>query len=165
MVQLYPWFHFTFKELSHDTSHAKIRVQTKKLCHQQVGKENKSLSSFCHDRICNKLCRDKPDFVPTKLVANSVVTKPDFVTIEPVTRFSCNKTQNLSQQSFSNKICRDKLNLVATKLATNFVVTKPDFVMTEPVTRLSCNKTQILSQYSFSNKLCCDKLNFVAKKF
>ena len=51
MVQLYPWLHSTFKELSNDTSHAQIQVQMKKLCHQQVGEENKSLSSFCRNRV------------------------------------------------------------------------------------------------------------------
>ena len=32
MVQLRPWLHSTFKELSNDTSHAQIRVKMKKLC-------------------------------------------------------------------------------------------------------------------------------------
>ena len=98
MVQIYPWLHSTFKDLSNDTSHAQIRVQTKKLCHQQVGEENKSLSSFYRNRVfSNKLCRDKPDFVAIELAANSVTTKPDFVAIELVTRLSCNKTYILLQ--------------------------------------------------------------------
>ena len=93
MVQLYPWLHSKFKQLSNDTSHAQILVQTKKLCHQQVGEENKSLNSFCS----NKLYRDKLDFVTTELATNSVAIKPDFVVTKPVTRLSCNKTQILSQ--------------------------------------------------------------------
>ena len=62
MVKIYPWLHSTFKDLSNDISHSQIRVQMKKLCHQQVREENKSLSRFCRDRVSKKLCRDKPRF-------------------------------------------------------------------------------------------------------
>ena len=102
MVQLYSWLHSIFKELSNDTSHtqAKIRVQTKRLCHQQVEEENKSLSRFCSDRASDKaFLQQNLDFVATELVTNSVATKPDFVVTEPVTRLSCEKTHILSQQS------------------------------------------------------------------
>ena len=43
MVKLYSWLHSTFKEFSNDTSHAQIRVKTKKLWPRQVGH---SFSSF-----------------------------------------------------------------------------------------------------------------------
>ena len=55
------------------------------------------------------------------------MTKPDFVTTEPVTRLSCNKTQILSQQSFSNKLYCDKIDFVATELVANFVAKKTRF--------------------------------------
>ena len=113
MLQIYSWLHSTFKEISNDTSHTQIQVQMKKLCHQQVGEENKSLSRFCRDRANDKAFLQKnPYFVATELVTNSVSTKPDFfatkvatnfvatkpyfVTTEPVTRLSYNKTQILS---------------------------------------------------------------------
>ena len=116
IIQLYSWLHSTFKELSNDTSHAQIQVQTKKLCHQQVGEENKSLSRFCRDKASDKaflrqnpdfvatelvtnFVVTKPDFIETKLATNSVATKPNFVLTKPVTRLSCDKTQILSQQS------------------------------------------------------------------
>ena len=37
MVQIYSWLHSTFKEISNDTSHAQIRVKTKKLWPRKVG--------------------------------------------------------------------------------------------------------------------------------
>ena len=75
MVQLYSWLHSTFKELSNDTSHAQIRVQMKKLCHQQVGEENKSLNRFCRDKASDKaFLRQNPDFIAIELVTNSVAT-------------------------------------------------------------------------------------------
>ena len=75
MVQLYSWLHSTFKELSNDTSHAKIRIQTKKLRHQQVGEEKKSLSIFCRDRASDKtFLRQNPNFVAKELETNSITT-------------------------------------------------------------------------------------------
>ena len=100
MVQIPLWLYSSFKEISNDTSHTQIRVQTKKLCHQQVGEENKSLSRFCRDKASDKaFLRQNPNFVATELATNSIVTKPYFVATEPVTRLSCDKTQILSQQS------------------------------------------------------------------
>ena len=84
MVQLYPWLHFTFKELSNDTSHTQIRVKTKKLWPQQVGQRKlcrdkvfcrieQTLSQqrkLCHDRensvTIEKLCRNRENSVATK---------------------------------------------------------------------------------------------------
>ena len=123
----------------------------KKLCHQQVGEENKSLSSFCHNRVL------ATNSVATELATNSVTTKPDFVATEPVKKLSC------------NKLFCDKPDFVTTELAVNFVVTKPYFVVAEPVTRLFfATKPRFCRnrvQHSFSNKLCRDKPDFVAKKF
>ena len=124
MVQLYSWLHFTFKDLSNDTSHAQIRVQTKKLCHQQVGEENKSLSRLYRDKASDKaFLRQNPDFVAiepmtrlscdkTKFCHNRVSNKlchdkPSFVAIEPVTRLSYDKTRFCCDR-VSNKLCRDK---------------------------------------------------------
>ena len=50
MVQISPWLYSSFKYLSNDTSHTQIQVQMKKLCHQQVGEKNKSLSRFLSRR-------------------------------------------------------------------------------------------------------------------
>ena len=80
MVEISPWLYSSFKELSNETSHTQIRVQTKKLCHQQVGEENKFLSRFCHDKANNKaFLQQNRDFVATELATNSVMTKQDFV--------------------------------------------------------------------------------------
>ena len=151
MVQLYSWLHSTFKELSNDTSHAQIRVQTKKLCHQQVGEENKSLSRFCRNKASDKaFLRQNQDFVATELVTNSVVTKqdfvaknlatnfvttkPDLVATEAMTRLSCHKTK-FCRNRVSKKLCHDKPSFVTIELATNSVVTNPDFVTTEFVAK------------------------------
>ena len=89
MVQLYSWLHSIFKDISNDTSHTQIRVQTKKLCHQQVEEENKSLSRFCSDRASDKdFLRKKIDFVTTKLATNSLATNlvfSEFVVTELAT--------------------------------------------------------------------------------
>ena len=53
---------------------------TKKLCHQQVGEENKSLSRFCRDIANDKASlRKNSDFVAIELVTNSVAKKPGFI--------------------------------------------------------------------------------------
>ena len=57
MFQIYSWLHSTFKEISNDTSHAQIRVRTKKLWPRQFGQ-----SFMPHSR---KLCRDIENYVVT----------------------------------------------------------------------------------------------------
>ena len=70
MVQIPSWLHSTFKDISNDTSHAQIRVKTKKLWHQQVGEEKQVAvqklsfpSKLCHNQETmsrlSKLCRDQ----------------------------------------------------------------------------------------------------------
>ena len=148
MVQLYSWLHYTLKELSNNTSHAQIRVQMKKLCHQQIGEENKLCSRFCRDRANDKaFLRQNPDFIATELVTNSVTTKPIFFR-NGVSNKLCRYKTRFCRNRVSNKLCRDKTifchdrandkafllqnpDFVATELATNFVATKPDFVATE----------------------------------
>ena len=100
MVQIPLCLYSSFKEISNNTSHAQIRVQRKKLCHQQVGEENKSLSRFCCDKASDKaLSRKNPDFIAIELATNSVTTKPNFFTTKLVTKLFRDKTQILSQQS------------------------------------------------------------------
>ena len=83
MAQIPPFLYSSFKELSNDTSHAQIRVQTKKLCHQQVGEENKSLSRFCRDKASDKaLLRQNLNLVATELATNSIAKKQDFFVTE-----------------------------------------------------------------------------------
>ena len=121
MAQIPTWLYSSFKELSNNTSHAQIGVPMKKLCHQQVGDENKSFSRFLSRQ---SFVATKLDFVTTELAKNSITTNLGFVATN--------------------------LGFVATKLATNsvatklFVETKPDFVAKKPMTKLCCNKTQIL---------------------
>ena len=64
MVQIPSWLHSTFKELSNDTSHAKIRVKTKKLWPREVGEEKQAaIQKLCRDQgtcvTTKKLCRDQ----------------------------------------------------------------------------------------------------------
>ena len=77
MDQLYSWLHYTFKDISNNTSHAQIRVKMKKLWHQQVGEEKQAaeqklfhdISRFCHDKANNKAINffaTNPDYVITK---------------------------------------------------------------------------------------------------
>ena len=54
MVQIYSWLHSTFKDLSNDTSHAQIRVKTKKLWPNKL------------DKV---LCRIAENYVATKFSA------------------------------------------------------------------------------------------------
>ena len=76
MVQIYSWLHSTFKDILNDTSHAQIRVKTKKLWPQQVGQSFLSHSrKVCCDIEKNvatwfsaateKLCRDMRNYVAT----------------------------------------------------------------------------------------------------
>ena len=57
MVQIPPWLHSTFKELSNEYSHAQIRVKMKKLWSRQVREEKPvAVQKMCRDR---KWCRDQ----------------------------------------------------------------------------------------------------------
>ena len=112
MVQIPPWLYSSFKELSNDTSHAQIRVQTNKLCHRQVGEEN-----FVTTKATTKLCQDKPRFCRDKASdktlsrqskgQNSVATNPDFVATKPVTNFIMTNSNFVATKPVT-KLCRDK---------------------------------------------------------
>ena len=109
-------------------SHAQIRVQMNKLCHQQIGEEKSLLAVFVATKPVTKLCCDKTRFCRNRFSNKLCHNKPIFFRNKP--RF-CRDT-------VSNKtLLRKKYAFVATKLATNFVVIKPDFVATKPVTKLS----------------------------
>ena len=83
MVQIPPWLYSSFKYLSNDTSYAQIQVQTKKLCHQQVGEEIKSLSRFCRNKVLLlTLSRQNLGLSRQGFVSNSIATEPRFVAIE-----------------------------------------------------------------------------------
>ena len=123
--------HSTFKELSNDTLHAQIRVQTKKLCYQQVGEEKQAVEhKLCRD--ISRLCRDKA----YNKARNFVVTK--FIMLLQSQRQAKDKLFRnrvfLSQQSFS--------------VATKFL-----FVTTEFFYR---NKVFFCHNRVFEFSLCCD---------
>ena len=62
MVQLHPWLHYTFKEISNDTSHAQVRVKMK---------EGMTPISWRRKQIAeqNPSCQDTKQVVAT-LVSN-----------------------------------------------------------------------------------------------
>ena len=76
MVQIYINLHYTFNEISNDTSHTQIRVKTKKLWPRQVGKRKLYRDKvLCRDRensvATEKLCRDKNAGKKTKTNAKN----------------------------------------------------------------------------------------------
>ena len=94
MVPIPSWMHSTFKELSNEYSHAKIRVKTKKLWPRQVREEKPvAVQIWCRDKplsravsrqtcvascvatnLCRELCRDKPVSRPVSGPACCVAT-------------------------------------------------------------------------------------------
>ena len=88
MVQLYSWLHSTFKDISNDTSHAQIRVKTKKLWPRQVGQ-----SFLSHSK---KLCRDIENYVTTQFSVATEKLCGDTV--------FCYNRETMSQH---RKLCRD----------------------------------------------------------
>ena len=67
MVQILPWLHSTFKDLSNDMSHVQIRVKTKKLWSLQVGEEKLVLSRKNVATKQKKNVATKPKNVAKKL--------------------------------------------------------------------------------------------------
>ena len=69
MVQIYSWLHSTFKELSNDTSHAQIRVKTKKYGSDKLDKvfyrTAKNYVETKFSAATEKLCHDIENYVVT----------------------------------------------------------------------------------------------------
>ena len=93
MVQILPWMHSTFKELSNEYSHAQIRVKTKKLWPRQVREEKP---------VAVKKIVSRPDLMSRP--GNCVTTKFDVVTRRPMSRQTCVVTSLLCRDQ---KRCRN----------------------------------------------------------
>ena len=159
MVKIPPWLYSSFKEISNDTSHAQIRVQTKKLCYQQIGEENKSLRRFCHDRVSDKTFLQKnPDFVATELATNSVSTKLRFCRNKGSNKL-CHDKLIFCLDRVRNKICRDKLRFCLNKVRNKLCGDKTRFCCDRVSNKLCCNKTRFCRDRT-SYKLCCIKTRF-----
>ena len=86
----------------------------KKLCHQQVGEENKSLSIFCCDKAADKaFLLQNPYFVATELVTNSVATKPDIVTTKLATNFVATDKTKFCRDRASDKVFLQKNQILS----------------------------------------------------
>ena len=69
MAQIHSFFNSTFKELSNDTSHAQIRVETRKLWPRQVGEEKQVAEhKLCRDKASNKASEKAKDKLCCKKV-------------------------------------------------------------------------------------------------
>ena len=110
-IQIPPWLHSTFKDLSNEYSHAQIRAKTKKLWLRQVGeKKLAAVRKVCRDMgkyvaTSNSMsrhrdrCRDKQQYVATS--TTSVATSSSMSRHRrPVSR----------QESFvaTRNLCRDQ---------------------------------------------------------
>ena len=75
MVQIPSWIHSTFKDLSNEYSHAKIRVKMKTLWPRQVGEEKQvAVRKYVATR---KVCRYRKYVVTGKYVATGSMSRPE----------------------------------------------------------------------------------------
>ena len=87
MVQIPPWLHSTFKDLSNEYSHAQIRVKMKKLWPRQVGKEKQV--------AVRKVCRDQESMSR----AGSMSQPEEYV----ATRRVCRDQESISRPEMRHK--------------------------------------------------------------